>query len=94
MKRWSSLFDADTKRLDTILVWVHLLGLPSEFWYLTSLSDIGRALGTFIEVDLSYQQTKIRKVAMILISLNIRTSLRDHINLIWKTKSKEIVVGL
>ena len=54
LKRWSSLFDADTERLDTIPVWVRLPGLASEFWNPTSLNDIGKVLGTFIEADLSY----------------------------------------
>ena len=54
LKRWSPLFEADTKRLDTIPVWVQLPGLPWEFWNPTSLGDIGRALGTFIEENLCY----------------------------------------
>ena len=83
------LFDADTERLDTIPVWVRLLGLPWELWNPESLSDIGNALGTFIEVDLSYQQTKIKKVARILVSLNIRTSLREYLNLTCQTKTKK-----
>ena len=82
-------FDADTERLDTIPVWVHLPGSPWELWNLASLSDIGKDLGTFIEVDLSYQQMKIRKVVRILVSLNIRTSLREYFTLTWQTKTKK-----
>ena len=31
LKKWTPLFDADSERLDTMLVWVHLLGIPWEF---------------------------------------------------------------
>ena len=44
---------------------------------------IEKALGTFIEVNLPLLQTNIRKVARIMVSLNIKTSIRDHIDLIW-----------
>ena len=89
LQRWTPLFDVDIERLDMIPVWVRLPRLPREFWNQTSLSDIGRALGTFTEADLSYLQTKRRTVARILVSLNIRTSLRDHINLIWEPKIRK-----
>ena len=89
LKRWTPLFHADTQRIDTIPVWVRLLGLPWEFWNPASLDDIGWALGTFIEAGLSYQQTRIRKVARILVSLNIRTSCQDHISLICETKTRK-----
>ena len=82
------MFDAETERLDTILVWVHLPGLPLEFWNLVWLSEIRNELGTFIEVDLSFQQTKIKKVAKILVSLNIRTNLPKAFNFVWQNKQK------
>ena len=53
------------------------------------MSDIRKVLGTFIEADLSFLQTKLRKVARILVSLNIRTNLRDHINLNWGPKIRK-----
>ena len=86
-------FDVDTERLDTIPVWVRLPGLPWELWKPNSLSDIGNALGTFIEVDLSYQQMKIQKVTRILVSLNIRTSLREYLNLTCQNKTKKQLLG-
>ena len=89
LKRWTPLFDADTERLDTIPVWVRLLGLPWEFWNPASLDDIGRALGSFIEENLSCQKTRVWKVARILVTLNIGTSLLDHINLICETKTRK-----
>ena len=60
-----------------------------EFWNQASLGDIGRVLGSYIEANLSFQQTRIRKVARILVSLNIRTNLWDDINLIWGTKTRK-----
>ena len=78
----------ETEQLDTIPVWVHLPGLPLEFWNPTWLREIGNELGTFIEADLSFQQMKIKKVAKILVSLNIRTSLPEAFNFVWQNKQK------
>ena len=89
LKRWKPLFDMDTERLDMIPVWVRLPGLPWEFWNPASLDDIGRALGSFIEENLSCQKTRVWKVARILVALNIRTNIRDHINLIYETKTRK-----
>ena len=83
------MFDAETEQLDTIPVWVLLPRLPLEFWNPACHSDIGNELGTFIEVDLSFQQTNIKKVARILVSLNIRTSLPEAFNLYGKTRKKD-----
>ena len=83
LKNLTPLFDADSESLDTILVWVRLSGLPWEFWNHSSLWDLGNALGVFLEADLSFLKTRRRTVARILVSLNIRTDLREHINLIW-----------
>ena len=88
LKQWTPLFYAETEQLDTILVWVRLPGLPLEFWNPTYLSEIEDELGTFIEADLSFQQTKIKKVVRILVSLNIRTSLPEAFNFLWKNKQK------
>ena len=87
LNKWTPLFDADTERMDIIPVWVQLLGFPWEFWNPTSLRDIAKALGTFIEAYLSFLQIKCRTVERILVSLIIRTSLRDHINMIWGRKT-------
>ena len=65
-----------------------MLGLPLEFWNSACLSDIRNKLGTFIEADLSFQQIGIKKVAKILVSLNIRTSLPKAFNFVWKNKQK------
>ena len=82
------MFDAETKQLDTIPVWVHLPGLPLELWNPTWLSEIRNEPRTLIEADLSFQQTKIKKVARILVSLNIKTSLPEAFNFVWKKKIK------
>ena len=58
LKKWTPLFDADTEKMDIIPVWVQLLGFPWEFWNPTSLRDIAKALGTFIEAYLSFLKTK------------------------------------
>ena len=95
LNQWTALFDAETEKLDTIPVWVRLLGLPLEFWNPAWLSEIENELGTFIEADLSFQQMDIKKVARILVSLNIRTSIPEAFNFIWQNKKKKtVLVGL
>ena len=54
LKQWTPLFKAETEQLDTIPVWVFLLGLPLEFWNPAWLNEIENELGTFIEEDLSF----------------------------------------
>ena len=83
LKKWTPLFDADSERLETMLVWVRLPRLPWEFWNPNSLRDLGNALGVFLEVDLSFMKTRRKTIARILVSLNIRTYLREQINIIW-----------
>ena len=65
------MFDADREILDKIPIWVWLLGLPLEFWNLTSLKDLGDSLGVFLKVDLSFIKTHTKYVERILISMNI-----------------------
>ena len=44
---------------------------------------IGDILGTFLEADLSFVETKEKKVARILVNINLREGLAESINLDW-----------
>ena len=92
LKRWTPLFDADSERLDTISVWVCLLGLPWDFWNPYWPRDLGNTMGVFLEVDLSFVKTRCQTIAIIIVSLNIRTDLREHINLIWGSKIRKQIM--
>jgi hypothetical protein len=65
------------------LVWVRLPALPLQFWTLDYFKAIGNFLGEFLEADLSFEETKQRKVARILVNLNVREGLGEEIDLSW-----------
>ena len=64
-------------------IWVRLLGLPRQYWTEEHFTCIGNILGTFLEVDLSFKITKLRRVAQILVNINVRESLYEEIHLSW-----------
>ena len=69
--------------MDVVPVWVKLPALPLHFWDLYHFRRIGDILGTFLEADLSFLETKEKKVARILVNLNIREGLAEAIILEW-----------
>ena len=83
LKPWSPLFDAIKERVDIVPVWVRLPALPLHFWDLYHFRRIGDMLGTFLEVDLSFLETREKKVARILVNINLREGLAESINLEW-----------
>ena len=83
MKPWNPLFDASKERVDIIPVWVKLPALPLHFWDIYHFRRIGDILGQFLEADLSFLETKVKRVARILVNLNIREGLAESIILEW-----------
>jgi hypothetical protein len=45
---------------------------------------IGNFLGDFLEADLSFKKTKQRKIARILVNINVREGLEEEIDLTWE----------
>ena len=91
-KKWTPLFDSDSERMNRVPIWVHIPGLPLEFWNPAWLKDLGNVIGTFLEAYFSYLQTHQRAVARILVSMNIRIELREHLNLIWSYKIEQQIL--
>jgi hypothetical protein len=83
LKPWSPLFDANREKLDKIPIWVRLPALPLQFWSLDYFKAIENFLGDFLEADLSYEEIKQRKIARILVNLNVREGLGEEIDLTW-----------
>ena len=81
LKPWNPLFDASREKLDKIPVWVCLPAPSLQFWTLDYFKAIGNFLGEFLEAYLSFEETKQRKVARILINLNVREGLSEEIDL-------------
>jgi hypothetical protein len=83
LKPWNPLFDASTECLDKILVWVRLPTLPFHLWSFEYFKKIGNFLGDFLDADMSFEVTKQRKVARILVNLNVREGLGEEMDLTW-----------
>lgn len=83
LKPWHPLFDASCERVDSVPLWVHLPGLPLQYWKEYHLREIGNLVGTFLEADLSFLETQQRQVTRILVNVNIREGLAEDMQLIW-----------
>lgn len=83
LKRWHPLFDASRERVDLVLIWDRLPGLPLPFWFEEHFSHIGNLLGTYLETDASYKVTKLKTVAKILVKINIRNGIPSAVKMDW-----------
>jgi len=81
LKPWNPLFDASIGCLDKISVWVRLPVHPFHLWSFEYFKKIGNFLGDFVDADMSYEETKQRKVARILVNLNVREGLGEEMDL-------------
>jgi hypothetical protein len=65
------------------LVWVRLPALPFHLWTFEHFKNIGKFLGDFLDVDMTFEESKQRKVAIILFNLSIREGLGEEFDLNW-----------
>jgi hypothetical protein len=80
---WSPLFDPSGEKMDKISVWVHFPALSLHFWSLEHFKEIGNFLVDFLEVDMTFEERKQRKMARILLNLNVREGIGEEIDLSW-----------
>lgn len=83
LKPWHPMFNASRERLDIVPFWVRLPGIPLHYWSERHFRGIGNILGTYLEGDYSSHYTKQKKVARILVSLNVREGLVEDMKLSW-----------
>lgn len=81
LKRWSPLFDPERKKIGVGPIWVRLPSLPLQFWSETMFIRIGNALGTYLEYDKTFVQSKNRALTRILVHLDTREGLEEMITL-------------
>lgn len=84
LKRWTPLFDPKREQIGARPIWVRLPRLPLQFWSEEVFVKIGNTLGTFLDFDKSYVQTKNRTLAHILVHLDTREGLKEKITLKWR----------
>jgi hypothetical protein len=76
------MFDASKEQMDIFPIWVCFPGLPAEFWSKECFKEFGNALGTFLDVDMSFLSTGDLIVACILVLLNVRGGLPKDLELV------------
>jgi len=83
LKPWSPMFDASRERVDIIPIWVRLPGLPPYYWEEKYFKSIGNKIGEFLEADNSYLDTRQRKMARILVNINVREGLGEEVDIVF-----------
>lgn len=84
LKCWSPLFDPDREQIGAGPLWVRLPGLPLQYWLEDVFVRIGNMLGTYLDYDKSYIQSKNRTLARILVYLDTYEGLEETITLQWR----------
>jgi hypothetical protein len=69
--------------LDKISVWVRLLVIPFHLYTLEYFKSIGKYIGDLLDADMTFEETKQRKVERIFVNLNIREGLGEEVDLSW-----------
>jgi hypothetical protein len=84
LKRWRLSFNPSTEYFSYRHIWVLLPGLPLQFWNLQALELIGSSLGRFLTVDQASLAKSDRKMAKILVELDVHAGLPDILNIDWR----------
>ena len=69
------MFDASKDKLESEPIWVRLPNIPLHFWNIRIFMEIRNYLGNYIDVDVSFDETRIVKVARILVILDLKKGL-------------------
>jgi hypothetical protein len=57
LKKWTPLFNASKERMNVMSIWVRLPGRSTQLWTELSFKELGNAMGTFMDVDMSFKET-------------------------------------
>lgn len=87
LKRWMPIFDLETEKIGVGPIRIRLPGKPLQYWSKDILRRIENYLGTFMEYDKSYQTTGMMAYARILVHLDTRGGLQEHITIQWRASS-------
>ena len=81
LKRWTPFSDLTNERYDSMPIWVKLPNLPFELWSLDFFKLIGSTLGTFLEADLSFLESKVCYLGRVLVLLDLHNGLASDIDI-------------
>jgi hypothetical protein len=84
LKRWRISFDPTQDYFRHRHFWVLLPGLPLHFWNLKALESIDNALGRFICVEPQSLKSSNKKMAKVMVELDIHDGLLETIDIEWR----------
>jgi hypothetical protein len=84
LKRWRTWFDPATEYFSFRHVWVLLPGFPLNLWNKTALMAIGNLLGRFLKIDEACLLSSDKRMARVLVELDLHAGLMDSIELEWR----------
>jgi hypothetical protein len=84
LKRWRLAFNPDTEYFQHRHIWVLLPDLPLHLWNDAALTAIGNSLGTFIALDQQLLKGQWRKMARVLVAMDITTGLPESLEIVWR----------
>ena len=83
LKWWSPLFDPEREQIGAGPIWVRLPSLPLQFWGEEVFVRIGNALGTYLDHDHTFVESRSRTLTRILVHLDTHEGLEEKITLQW-----------
>lgn len=83
LKRWSPLFNPEHEQIGAGPIWVRLPGLPLQYWCEEVFVRIGNALGTYLDHDRTFVESRSKNLARILVHLDTREGLEEKVTLQW-----------
>jgi hypothetical protein len=84
LKRWRVRFDPSTEYFSYRHLWVLLPGLPLQLWNVKALEAIGNELGRFIKVDEIALQSQDKRMAKVLVEVDIHAGLLESLEIDWR----------
>jgi len=83
LKRWRLKFDTTSKYFSFRHMWVLLLDFPLQFWNQKALEAIENTLGRFIKLDEDALLSNDRRMAKILVEIDIHGGLLENLDREW-----------
>jgi hypothetical protein len=83
LKRWHTAFDPTIEYVSHRHIWVLLPDLPLNLWNRTALKAIGNLLGRFLKVDEACRLSSDKRLAQILVELDLHVGLMKVIEFEW-----------
>ena len=65
-------------------MWIHLVGLPGEYWDMEILRDIGKSLGEFMKVSKQTNNKRYMDYSHIYVYMDLSKDLSKAVSLYWE----------